>query len=228
MPMKSKHFFLLSLALSFYIKTNSQLCLPGIVPCVPETDCRCNLFEFTWVVCFFQICDCADYCTISLDINELTCRLWSTCAWNTGTGLGGCESSSLCTDEEQREESIREQFMEAFPLSDDYGWEFPGPCADSFGEDWEYGLLNYGETSGSYISQWTEDGNIYNSPDKAMRTFDGENRTDFESAAKECFDSATYNGDRTYTYSKEKCYICLEQIPFFFNSTNQILDDDYT
>ena len=151
----------------------------------------------------------------------------STCAWNTGTGLGGCDCPDKCSDDDQREDSMREQFIEACPRNDD-GWEFPGPCADSFGEDWECGFLNYGETFGSRISQFTESGVSWFSPEGGVKTFDGENITDFEIAAKECYDLAIYNGDQTYTFPEDKCIICYEEIPFnSTNSTNQTLGDDF-
>ena len=171
MPHLPKYFFLLSLALSFCGKTTSQLCLPGIVPCVPETECRCNIFEFPWVFCLFQFFDCADECTTGRDINELACRLGSNCAWNTGSGLGGCDCPDKCTGEDQREDSMRKQFMEACPQRD--LWTFPRPCADSFGEDWECGFLYYQENS-TTISQFTIFGSVirtrpYNIPKTQLR-----------------------------------------------------------
>ena len=177
------------------------------------------MLEFPWLFCFVQFFDCADFCTSGRDINELMCRLGSTCAWNTGNGLGGCDCPDKCTDADQREDSIRDQFISTCPRNDDERGH-PGPCAERLGEDWECGFLNYGAEFGSFISQFTENGSVNHLPDKAMQTFNGENIIDFESAAKDCLDSAVYNGDQTYTYSIDECFICFDGASFIFNSSN--------
>jgi len=204
-----------------------QLQVPGLIPYAPGSECRCNIFEFPWVFCLAQFFDCAEKCTSGKDINEFRCRAGSSCAWSTGDGSGNCECPDKCNDDDQREDSMRELFVSQCPQQD--SWDFPGSCAETVGEEgWECGVLGNGyRVDPGFVYQYFTNGYSSSSVNnlELKNHTSGENVTFTNELAQDCYDSGSYNGDRSYSYSVKKCFVCMKQIPF--NITSNITDDYY-
>ena len=191
-----------------------------------------------------QYFDCNKYCTTGQDIDEFDCRIGSSCSWSTGSGRGSCFCPYKCSDEDQREESLRNQFLSLCPKHPDV-FAYPGPCAGlnegnfsdnideyNFYSGWECGVFGNGYDSNGTIYQFFSNGYSSTSAESVnLKTFNGtENVTYTSSLTQKCHDSAVYIGDRTYDFSEEECFVCMKLIPpvpLPEGEHNCTLDDDF-
>merc|ERR1712217_283411 len=186
--------------------------IPGPIPYYEGSECSCDLLEFPWVFCFGQAFDCKDECTTGQDIDSFRCRFGSHCSWSSGSGRGSCFCPDKCTDEDQREDSKRALFMEECPPNGS-AWEFPGPCVQNFGDEWRCGFIGdhdqiYQYSANGYSS--TNVNSVY------LKSFEGEDVSYTPQLVDDCLETATYNGDQTYSYSPEACLFCYSLAPIQF------------